>query len=132
MLEAFAIAGAHACVGVDVETSHLGAALAGDRGLAVHVGGAQTNHPAAAMGSGCDQPLHGGVRQVIEQGGLSIVDGLVPDNGAADLSANGTRDARDIFVGWRRQRMKEQPAIALRGVHAIQRQGVKVDVQSQC
>ena len=67
MLEAYAVAGPRASVGVDVEPADLGATLAGDGRLGVFAGSRQAEQPATAMGSGRDQTLHGSVRQGIEQ-----------------------------------------------------------------
>ena len=55
-------------------TLHLRASLAYDRGLGILAGAAQAQHAAASARTRRDQPLHGGIGQMVE-GNLNPVRG---------------------------------------------------------
>jgi hypothetical protein len=59
MFEAVAIIGAHAHVGMHVETGDLRASLAHDRSLGVLAGTSQAQHATASARTPRDQALHG-------------------------------------------------------------------------
>jgi hypothetical protein len=72
MLEAIAIFGAHAQVGVHVESGDVRAPFAHDRGFGILTAAPQPQHAAASAWTGGDQALHGGIRQMVE-GRLRLV-----------------------------------------------------------
>jgi hypothetical protein len=66
MFQAVAIVGAHAHVGVYVETSDLRASLAYDCGLGILAGTSQAQYATASARTSRDQALHGGIGQMVE------------------------------------------------------------------
>ena len=66
MLEAIAVIGTHAHVRVHIETGHLRASLAYDRGLGILACTAQAQYAAASTRARRDQSLYGGIGQMVE------------------------------------------------------------------
>jgi hypothetical protein len=72
-------------------------------------------------------PLHDGHGTALAAGG----GGLVPGENTGDFATNGAGNASNVLVAGCGERMEEQLAIRGRGIDAVERQGVKMDVQSQ-
>ena len=130
MLEAIAVIGTHAHVGVHVETGDVCASLAHDRDLSVLAGTSQMQYATASARPSRDQPLHGGIGQMVE-GQLVLVFPRELPQVASDLPAHGTRQARNALVAGCGQRVEQHGSIGLLRVHTIHHDGVKMNIQIQ-
>ena len=62
----FAFTESHLHVGVNIETGDFRASFSYDRGLGILAGASQTQYAAASARTSRDQPLHGGIGQMVE------------------------------------------------------------------
>jgi hypothetical protein len=131
VLEAVSIFGTHAHVGVHVETGDIRASLAYDRGLGVLGGTSQTQHAAASARTSRDQPLHGGIGQMVEGQLLVLVFPSELPQVARDLPAHGARQARNALVAGCGQRVEQHGSIGPLRVHTIHHDGVEMNIQIQ-
>jgi hypothetical protein len=108
MFEADAIIGAHAHVRVHVESGDVRAPFAHDHCFGILTAASQAQHAAAPAWTGGDQALHGSVGQMVKRQLLFLVFSRELAQVARDLSAHGTRHARNVLVTGCGQRV-EQP-----------------------
>ena len=121
----------HPYVGVDVESGDVGAAPAGDGCLGNVAARAQAQHVTAAAWASGDQALHGGIRQLIEQGSLLFGGWPLPGENATQLAADGAGDTGDVLVGRRGQGMERQTPVGVSGVDTVEDEAVKVNVEAE-
>ena len=128
MLEAIAVIGTHAHVRVHIETGHLRASLAYDRGLGILAGTSQAQYAAASARTRREKALHGGIGQMVEGHLLVLV--LPPElpQVARHLPAYSTRQARSFLVAGRGQRVEQYGFVRLLRVHAIHRDAVEMNI----
>jgi hypothetical protein len=93
VFEAGAVTGAHAHVGVHVETGDLCAPLANDRGLGTLAGTSQAQYATTSPRTRRDQSLHRGIGQVVE-GQLLIF--VFPSTKAGRPPPPASRSARNV------------------------------------
>jgi len=98
-------------------------------GLGILAGTSQTQYAAASARTSRDQPLHGGIGQMVEGQLLVLAFPRELSQVARDLPAHGTRQPRNVLVPGCGQRVEQHASIGLLREHAIHRDNVKMNIQ---